>query len=164
MNIFDEQVIRYMNNVDIFSDIMDEINDIKNEKLKNKSRKFIICFNRILNEYLKDINISLPPLRTSEIDEYSILYEWYFQSCRFGFRIENDDSESYWHLIAKINDMDINISGDFCNENMNQVLYTVVSFVLGDIKYGISKPIYSWNYQRTISGERRTGFGSIQRI
>jgi len=167
-HLFNEWMIQCINplprNIDIFFDIMNEISDFKDEKLKYKSKKFIICFSVVLLERFKDMAISLPQLRISEIEEDSVLYEWCFQSGRFGFRIENDDSESYWYLTAKINGMDINITSDFNDDNMNAILYTATSFVLGDIKNGVSRPVYPWSYQRTICSEWYTGFGLIQRI
>ena len=147
--------------IGIFPDLMEKIDIIENEAIRSKSKKFIVCFNKILTEHCSDVNVLLPQLKLSELDDHSALYEWCFQHARCGFRIESDDAESYWYLIAKINGMDINISGDFNNANMGHILYIIISIFLGGVKNGISRPVHSWNYKRTIYDRRCARFGVV---
>ena len=132
---------------DVVSEAKDAIYDLTSEQVRKKSIDFLNCLANVINIYSAYVPSVLPMLKIVETDESSALFEWVIEDSRFGFRIDACDSKSYWYLVARKNDIDINMSGGLSNNVMFNALNSVVLCVLGDVdNVRLSRRVSSQSY------------------
>jgi len=114
--------------LNIFSEILRHIANIRNNILRNRVKRFINSFNLIIMHLPNSMLRTLPTLKLDESTDVLVKCEWVFQYMRLGFNLEEDSSESYWYLVAKDNylNIDINVSGDFNDDVMVEILKIIV--------------------------------------
>lgn len=119
-------------NMDIFVNVVLDLSNIDNEKIRNKLIKFIIEFTNILDS-LKDIVTNrLTPfvVRNDEKEEGSYFIEWVYKDFRVGFTFCEKDEESMWFILSNSNLDDLSMSGALKETEYRKIIMKVLSFVL----------------------------------
>jgi hypothetical protein len=85
----------------------------------------------LINDQLRFLgDEGLPPIRTVELDDGSLLIEWIFDHFRFGFNIEVDSDQSGYFLVSDRSTGEIRSSGFLRGLNLEALIRSLLILVL----------------------------------
>lgn len=121
-------------NINILSDIKDDISNITDKLLRNKVLEIILTFQKsIIHTSKKLDNIGyLSPLKINKIDENTIIIEWIFKNFRIGFVIEIEINKSSWYIVSDANIENIDKSGLLQSYELNLLIDDLIDFVINN--------------------------------
>ena len=114
----------------LFNHVYQELMQVKNEELKNKSLNFLMKLNNAVNEhwYIEAIKQSiLYPSYNEDFEEFFL--EWIYKEFRIGINISLIEEQNYWYLVSDKNVGSINARGSLVLDSVEKLLLWLFSFL-----------------------------------
>jgi hypothetical protein len=105
---------------------------IDNNTIREQAISVLKRINGLLDNYIRlDFRIGeLPELVGYTVADGSFTIEWIFEDFRIGFNIENDPTESGFHLVSKESLNSVHSYGSLINGNTDNIFVWLLNFAL----------------------------------
>jgi len=124
--------------MEILDKVIAHSKGIQNPILQRRVIRFIDYFKQALSQ--NTLTIPLPSLHISESTNTNVSYEWVYENIRWCFTLDEDNSKSYWFVVAKDKNFDLNIdanfAGGFTDILMKNILMTIMPWCIERVSYG----------------------------
>jgi hypothetical protein len=124
--------------MEILDKVVAHSKGIQNPFLQRRVMRFIDYFKQALSQHTS--TVPLPSLHKSESVNSTISYEWVYDNMRWCFNLEEDDSKSYWYIVAKdrINRLEMNATfdGKFQDDMMEEILMMIIPWCIERVTQG----------------------------